>query len=116
MNGYTDLSCMQLDDEKYSKTKQGFSAKLSLICDTDKCKKPCDKKNSLAKNMPISYDNGVFRIQQIVETSDHTSMVAISGAFSEDDPNGQELNGWTSEELNNSSSKEFTSSVESLEV
>jgi len=117
MNDYADLTCMVLDDEKYSKNQKVLSASIKLSCNiNDICKNENHNKcQSICKNMPVCYNGGVFRIESI-SGGCGVLKVILHGDFSEKDPNGHALNGWTNDEISNSSTQEPTSPVGSLEV
>jgi len=114
MNDYIDLSFMEVDEEYYSKNEEGFSAKILLKCDLPKHYNA--RLLEIAFNKPISYNEGIFRVQSVIFENEELLKVGILGKFSDKDPNGHALNGWTDDEISNSCTKEFTSVLGSLEV
>jgi len=114
MNDYIDLSFMEVDEEYYSKNEEGFSAKILLKCDLSNRKD--DSLREIICNKPISYNEGIFRVKSVIFEEGVLLKVGILGKFSDKDPNGHTLNGWTNDEISNSCTKEFTSVVGSLEI
>jgi hypothetical protein len=126
-----DISFMQEIDSKFWDTGNDLSKVAATIYlekePEDLSEDEIKILNGLHNNIPVKYRDGIFRISKVgevpkvVETESPSEdekiiwEVEITGFFTSEDPNGQETNGWTDEELAQKPTK-TVNSIETLDL